>query len=187
MKSCLHAFVLVVLAGASLPATTLVPAEFDQMARESEMIVHGRVLGVQAQLVGPRRTIESLVTLEVVDTMKGTAGAQTVFRIPGGRIGRYRRVMVGAPEFAAGDEVIVFLKGRAPAVPAPYGLSQGVFRIARSGTSAIVTPTVAMEGRLTRGDPARRPLTLPVFAGQVRTALSGDSLPDGRRAIPRPR
>ena len=101
-----------------------VPADFAQMARESELIVRGTVVNVQSQMTGPRQTIESVITLSVADTMKGTAGAQTVFRVPGGQVGRYRRVMIGAPEFTTGDEVILFLKGRAPAIAMPYGLSQ---------------------------------------------------------------
>jgi hypothetical protein len=176
-------------AGASLSATTLVPADFAQMARESELIVHGTVVSVQSQTAGPRRTIESVITLSVADTMKGTAGAQTVFRIPGGRVGRYRRVMVGAPEFQAGDEVILFLKGRAPAIAMPYGLSQGVYRVARRADGAVVTPAVASAaGRVVRGDPSRRPLDPEAFARQVQEALTGAPVqPPVRRAVPRER
>ena len=168
-------------------ATTLVPAEFGQMAREAEVIVHGTVISVEGQL-GPQRQIESLVTLQVADTLKGTPVAQTTFRVPGGRVGRFRRVMVGAPQFAAGDEVILFLKGRAPAIAMPYGLSQGVYRIARLGGAATVTPAVVTGGgRVTRGDPARKPLDPASFARQVQLALDSTAPPDGRRAIPRPR
>ncbi|MNC86826.1 hypothetical protein D3C83_25090 [compost metagenome] len=92
-----------------------------------------------------------------------------VFRVPGGQIGRYRRVMVGAPEFRAGDEVVMFLDGRPPVVPTPFGLSQGVYRVRRSGGSAVVTPAPVLGGgRIVRGDPARRPLSVDAFARQVR-------------------
>jgi hypothetical protein len=176
-------------AGASLSATTLVPADFAQMARESELIVRGTVVSVQSQMAGPRQTIESLITLSVADTMKGTAGTRTVFRVPGGRVGRYRRVMVGAPEFRAGDEVILFLKGRAPAIAMPYGLSQGVYRVARRADAAVVTPAVAAAaGRVVRGDPSRRPLDPAAFARQVQEALTAAPMPlPVRRAVPRDR
>jgi hypothetical protein len=178
------------VAGARLSATTLVPADFAQMARESELIVRGTVVGVQPQMAGPGQTIESLITLSVADTMKGTAGARTVFRIPGGRVGRYRRVMVGAPQFQPGDEVILFLKGRAPAIAMPYGLSQGVYRVARRAGTAVVTPAVtAAAGRVVRGDPARRALDPESFARQVQLALTDGSAgqPPTRRAVPRDR
>ena len=178
-------------AGGSLSATTLVPADFAQMARESELIVRGTVVHVDGQRTGARQTIESVITLRVSDTIKGTAVEETVFRVPGGTVGPYRRVMVGAPAFAVGDEVILFLKGRAPAIAMPYGLSQGVYRVSRSGGTAVVTPAVvAGSGRVTRGDPARRPLDPSAFTRQVQAALAQSAPlpapPDGRRAIPRP-
>ena len=100
--------------------------------------------------------------------------------------GRYRRVMVGTPEFATGDEVILFLKGRAPAIAMPYGLSQGVYRVARTGGTAVVTPVVVTGvGRVVRGDPTRRPLDPAAFARQVQSALTPTAPTDGRRAVPR--
>ena len=195
--------VVFVFVGRALSATTLVPADFTQMARESELIVRGTVVNVQGQTAGPRRAIESVITVYVTDTLKGTTGTTAVFRVPGGRVGAYRRVMVGAPVFAAGDDVILFLKGRAPAIAMPYGLSQGVYRVARQGGGAVVTPAVAAaSGRVVRGDPSRRPLDPAAFAREVQRALGNvvapslDSARDGpervegpnnRRAIPRAR
>src|SRR5678815_476910 len=129
-------------AGGSLSATTLVPADFAQMARESELIVRGTVVQVEGQRTGARQTIESLITLRVSDTIKGTAVEETTFRVPGGKVGPYRRVMVGAPQFSPGDEVILFLRGRAPAIATPYGLSQGVYRVSRTAGTPVVTPAV---------------------------------------------
>jgi hypothetical protein len=176
-------------AGASLSATTLVPADFTQMARESELIVRGTVVRVDAQQMAARQTIESLVTLRVTETLKGAVAEQTVFRVPGGKVGRYRRVMVGAPVFNAGDEVILFLKGHAPAIAMPYGLSQGVYRVARTAGAAVVTPAVVTSGgRVTRGDPSRRALDPAAFAREVQSALTAPAAPsEGRRAVPRPR
>ena len=184
----LMVLIVFVCAANSLSATTLVPAEFAQMAQESELIVHGTVVRVDAQLAGSSRSIESLITLQVSDTLKGTAAEQTVFRVPGGKVGRYRSVMVGAPQFAPGDEVFLFLKGRAPAIAMPYGLSQGVYRVARAGATALVTPVVvAGMSRVVRGDPARRPLDPAAFTKQVQSALTPAAPTDGRRAVPRTR
>jgi hypothetical protein len=181
-----------IAAGGSLSATTLVPADFAQMARESELIVRGTVVRVDSQRTGARQTIESLITLRVSDTIKGSAAEETVFRVPGGKVGPNRRVMVGAPQFSQGDEVILFLKGRAPAIAMPYGLSQGVYRVSRTAGTSVVTPAVvAGAGRVTRGDPARRPIDPLAFTRQVRDALAQSAPlpapPEGRRAIPRPR
>jgi hypothetical protein len=160
-----------VLGAASLSAMVVVPAEFAEMVTASELVVHGRVVDIRAQIVGNRRTIETVVTLSVLDRIKGQPGATVYFRVPGGQIGRYRRFMVGAPEFASGDEVVLFLKGRPPAVPFPFGLSQGVYRVVRdAGGRSLVTPPVVSEapGRVVRGDASRRPLELSAFTRNVR-------------------
>jgi hypothetical protein len=160
-----------VIGAASLSAMVVVPAEFSAMVTTSDLVVHGRVVGTRAQLVGDRRTIETVVTLAVVDAIKGQPGETVYFRVPGGQVGRYRRVMVGAPEFTSGDEVVLFLKGRAPGVPFPFGLSQGVYRVVRdAGGRSLVTPPVISEaaGRVVRGDVSRRPVELAAFTRSVR-------------------
>lgn len=160
----------------SLDATTLLPADFAQMVSDSQLIVHARVVGVEGELIGAQRTIDSRVTVQVLASIKGQSGPELVFRVPGGRVGRYRRIFVGAPTFNAGDEVLLFLKGRPPALAMPYGLSQGVYRVSRTGGSPVVMPVPPIEGvaGTPRGDPVRTPLSLDAFTRQVR-ALAGAS------------
>jgi hypothetical protein len=155
-------------------AMVIVPVDFSEMVASSELVVHGRVVGVRSQITGDRRTIETVVTVSVVDALKGEPGTTVYFRVPGGQVGRYRRVMIGAPQFAEGEEVVLFLRGRPPVVPMPFGLSQGVYRVARgSDGRSMVTPLMIPEapGRIVRGDPARRPLEMSVFARDVRALV----------------
>jgi hypothetical protein len=165
---------LVALIAAPSAATVLLPGDFGEMVGESQTIVHGRVTGVQSIMIDGRRTIERVVTVEVLDALKGTPGRTVAFRTPGGQVGRYRRIMVGAPEFQPGDEVVLFLKGRPPELPRPYGLSQGVYRVARAADGRlVVTQPIPQPGlvaeRVVRGDPARRPLPIDEFSTYVRT------------------
>jgi hypothetical protein len=154
-------------------ATVVLPAAFGTMVAESQTIVHGVVTGVRSQMTSGRRSIESIVTLTVVTRLKGEERAAVVFRLPNGAVGRYRRITVGAPELSPGDEVVIFLEGRSPAMPMPFGLTQGVYRVARAGDGrALVTPLVAGgAGRVVRGDPARRALPLDAFAQRVRAMV----------------
>ena len=158
-------------------ATVLLPADFTTVVMESEMIVHGRVTDVTSMLVGARRTIESFVTVEVIDALKGVSTRSVRFRVPNGQVGRYRRILVGAPEFAEGDEVFVFLNGRAPAVPSLFGLSQGIYRVTRSGQRTVVASPVMARGagaeRVVRGDPARTPIDVDRFVREVRSVMAG--------------
>lgn len=168
-------FLLTAAAGAD--ATVYVPVDFREMVTGSLAIVHGRVVDVTARPVGDRSSVATFVTLDVAQPLKGPLAGDVTFRVPGGQVGRYRRIIVGAPQFSRGDEVIVFLSARGPSVPYLYGLSQGVFRVVRGpGGQAVVTPPAvlargAAPERLVRGDPARRPLPLDAFARQVRAIL----------------
>ena len=173
---------LVVLAmgiTATVNAMVVVPAEFGEMVAASQTIVHGRVIDVQSYETAGRRTIESLVTVQVAEAIKGEpaaagprgAGQVVYFKLPGGQVGRYRRVMVGAPQFARGDEVVLFLKGRSPELPMPFGLTQGVYRVSRDAAGrATVMPMMSVGAdRLVRGDPARNRVDLGAFTTLVRT------------------
>lgn len=162
---------IAMLCSASLDAMVVAPAEFNEMVSASQMIVQGRIVDVRSYETAGRRTIESLVTVQVVSALKGQPGTTAYFKLPGGQVGRYRRVMVGVPQFTPGDEVVLFLKGSAPAVPMPFGLTQGVYRVSRDVSGrALVMPAIAGgAGRVVRGDPARRALELDAFTSMVRT------------------
>jgi hypothetical protein len=173
LKTCLYvaccaASILV----STVSATVLVPADFAEMVAGSQLVVYGRVVDVRSQMVGDRRTIESVVTVSVAQAIKGDPGATVSVRVPGGVVGRYRRFMVGAPSFRPGEEVVLFLSGRPPAIPMPFGLSQGVYRVTRdAGGRGLVAPPPLVEGRVVRGDPARTPLEVSAFVQQVRAAM----------------
>jgi hypothetical protein len=148
---------LVIVAGPAF-ALTLVPVDFTEMVAGSQLIVHGRVIDVRAQMTAGRRTIQSLVTVAVVDAIKGAPAGEITFVVPGGQIGRYRRLVVGAPEFTAGPAVLLFLTARPPELPMPFGISQGVYRVS---------------GGTVRADSLRHPLAVADFVRQVRSAVRG--------------
>jgi hypothetical protein len=167
---------LFVAAAAPVIATVLVPADLHELAREALTIVHGRVVDVRSQWTEGRRRIETVVTLEVRATLKGQPGETVSVRVPGGDMGRYTNVMIGAPRFREGEEVVLFLGGRAPALPHLLGLGQGVYRVIREpGTGrAFVTPpalAASAPGPVVRGDATRRAVGIDEFTRQVKQAL----------------
>ncbi len=168
---------LLVLALASpAAATVFVPADFSEMVTASTFIAHGHVVDVRSDTSADRSRIVTFVTVDVEQSLKGALGGSVMFRVPGGQVGRYRRVVVGAPQFDRGDEVIVFLTGHGPSIPYLFGLSQGVYRVSRvSGRPVVTPPAVLAKGsgaeRVVRGDPARRPRPLDEFAREVRSVL----------------
>ena len=168
----------VIVVTARLEATVLVPASVGELAREAGAIVRGRVIAVEARFTADRRAIETLVTVDVEETLKGSLGSTVQFLAPGGTLGRYRSIFVGAPAFAAGERVVLFLGWNGPSYPYLLGLSQGVFRVQTgSANTLVVVPspvTAPLTGTVSvvRGDPARRPLPLADFEKQVRTIVA---------------
>lgn len=172
--------VLCVLLSVALRATVILPIEFRELVTIAPVIAHGRVVDVRAGWVDGRRSIETFVTVAVSEYLKGDLGESLTLRVPGGQLGRYRTVFVGAPEFQAGDEVVLFLKHAGPSYPYIIGLSQGAFRVvadARTGQRMVTTPVVMGKGgdepeRLVRGDATRRPLPVAAFRDAVRQVLA---------------
>lgn len=163
-------------------ATVLIPMALGELSRDAGAIVRGRIVAVESRWTEDRRGVETRVTLEVESALKGSFGETVTFRVPGGRVGRVRSLVIGAPQFTLEERVIVFLGHRGPSVPHLLGLGQGVFRVTVVGQAQQVTP-VALIGtatpqRLVRGDPARRPRSLEAFEQQVH-ALAHSSAPAG--------
>ena len=161
-------------------ATVLIPADLGELAHDALAIARGRVAAVDAQWTEDRGTIETIVTLEVEGYLKGALGSTVRFRTPGGELGRFRSIVVGAPEFAVGQRIIVFLGARGPSVPHVLGLSQGVFRIARAADNSgwvVMPPTLwpatAGDVRVVRGETSRRPVRLDDFEQRIRVLAGG--------------
>ncbi len=161
---------------ASVPAraTVMVGADLPAVARAARFVARGRVIDAVGRWTADHRTMETLVTLEVDAWLKGALGDTVTFTAPGGRLGRYRSFVVGAPDFEPGDRIVVFLGARGPGVPFLIGLAQGVYRVglAADRSGDVVTPPALLAGgtpaRVVRGDPARRPMAVDAFDALVR-------------------
>ena len=170
--------VMVLWFAQNLRATVLLPAEFREVVAGSQIIVYGRVADVRPEWSDDRTRIDTIVVLEAGTYLKGGPGESVTFRVPGGQIGRYRNVMIGAPHFQAGEEVVLFLSSAGPAVAHVFGLSQGVYRVRldRSGRRMVIPPVLTASSELpqtiVRGDQSRQPLALDAFAASVRTAIA---------------
>jgi hypothetical protein len=153
-------------------ATVVVPADLSELSHDAVAIARGRIVAVEPQWKDGRRGIETLVTLETETYLKGSLGSVVQFRVPGGSLGRFRSIVVGAPQFTIGQRVILFLGSRGPTVPYVLGLSQGVFRLAQSvqGDWMVSPPPIvpALDGPIVRGNLSLRPSPLADFERQVR-------------------
>ena len=168
---------LLLALGAAARATVLVPADLGELASDARAIARGRVVAVDARWTDDRRTIETIVTLDVESYLKGELGSEVRFSVPGGTLGRYRNIVVGAPQFAIGQRAIVFLGARGPSVPYLVGFSQGVFRIvaAADGSPVVMPPPVmpTVSGPIVRGSAARQPAPRAAFERDLRALVAG--------------
>ncbi len=189
-KSPAFAAALCLLAPVLAEATVVLPLDFRQLTSKATAIVRGRVISLTPQWATERHGIETMVTVEVESYLKGDFGPQFTFRVPGGRMGRFRSVTLGAPVFREGEEVILFLGATGPAIPHVVGFNQGVYRItvdrasgARLVTPPILTGDVTTPTLIVRGDPSRRPIPLARFEAQVRSMVSAGAIPREDRPL----
>jgi hypothetical protein len=164
--------------GSALHATVIVPAEFREVVAGSTLIAHGRVIDVEPQWADDRRRIDSLVTVRVISWFKGGSASTLSFVVPGGEIGRYRHVLVGAPVFKPGEEAFLFLKTSGSPLPYVFGLNQGVFRISADdrGVRMVTSPLLLAQSVepeiVRRGAVDRQPLPLDLFGAQIKSVLA---------------
>lgn len=178
-RGCLLILAVLALLPAAPRATVLAPAEFREIVGGSNIIAYGRVLEKVAARSDDRMRIDTLVTFQVGTYLKGGPGETLVFQVPGGEIGRYRNVMVGAPSFEVGEEAVLFLTVRPGARAAIFGLSQGVFRVRvdeRTKRRIVVPPALMARGTtpeaVVRGAVSRQSLPLESFGAQVQAAMT---------------
>lgn len=172
MRAVLITLVLSLIS-ATARATVVLPADLNELSHDAVAIARGRIVATEPQWKEGRRGIETLVTLETETYLKGSLGSVVQFRVPGGTLGRFSSVVVGAPQFTVGQRVILFLGSRGPSIPYVLGLSQGVFRLVQSsqGDWIVTPPPVAatVDGPIVRGTLGLRPASLSDFERQVRT------------------
>ena len=177
-----HVIASVALLAALVPpvsATVLLPGDLGDIARAASAIVRGTVVDVRSEWADNRRRVETIVTVRVSESLKGEMGGLVRVKVPGGVLGRYRSITIGAPSFRLGEEVVLFLGAEPPALPYVIGLGQGVFRVqrdVRTGATSVTPPALlansARTVQVTRGDPSRRAMSVPQFADTVRRVLS---------------
>ncbi len=175
----------VLLGGAVASATVIVPLDFRQAVSESTVIVRGHVTDVRGRTIPTG--VESIVTVAIDRVLKGQADDFVSVHVPGGIVGRYRYVFVGAPTFVVGEQAVFLLKRGSDNALRIVGVSQGVYPIqtlpgASQPTVAPppVAPQTATTGQVVRGDAQRRAMSVPEFESLVRLVMAAQA-PGGQR------
>jgi len=131
----------VIALNATARATTVIPPSFDQLVGQAQVIFQGSVANVRSQWTGEgaNRHIESYVTFQVEETLKGTPGQSYVMRVYGGTVGEDSMGIADAPEFKVGDRDILFVENNGTQAIPLVGIMHGRFKLKRdsSGTETV--------------------------------------------------
>jgi hypothetical protein len=128
----------IALAAAVANSTTLARMSFDELAQKSSAVARLRCQSSKSYWDGGELWTDA--SFEVVERNKGLLGASVTVRMLGGRADGFTSRVDGVPAFRAGEEVYLFLWGKAGELYRVLGWSQGTFRIirdARTGTEKI--------------------------------------------------
>jgi hypothetical protein len=134
-------------------ATALPYKDITQLAREADGIVIGTVRGLQTVVSTPGE-IHTYVSIEPQEVLSGQlAQRQLTLKLLGGFDGQRGLHIVGAPQFQAGERVLLFVQGNGQDLVPFVGWNQGVFRITRDedGTDRVLDAdgqrVVGVQGR----------------------------------------
>ena len=128
----------VVLLTASVPANaaTVEAMTLEEMAQRADFIFVGRAVDSRADWNVQRTRIYTYTTFQVERFIKGGTGGgsgeeQVTLRLWGGELGPMRSIVPGTPQFAPGEEVLLFCVGSGARIPTLLGLALGKFTLTR--------------------------------------------------------
>src|SRR5437868_14117127 len=130
-KQNLLLLVLIAISLASVKATTVVAPTFDQLVQQAELVFQGTVTDVKSvwEGQGGQRHIETYVTFQIGENVKGDAGASYTIRMLGGKVGEDALVVEGAPKFEVGDREILFVEHNYDQFVLLVGIDHGRFHV----------------------------------------------------------
>jgi hypothetical protein len=175
---------LLALAAVPLSASQFVEMPFDQVARESALIVRGDVVNTWSAWDDAHEVIFTYATVRVSRTFGAMTGPDTlVVREVGGTVDGYTQEAIGFPAIRTGENVVLFLSQWEGSTDYRiHAFNQGKFLVRnRGGVEVLVAdPHRQGEARLSAGPRAVRTnaddeagLGMAEFVRMVDDALAG--------------
>ena len=128
--------VVLLTASVSANAATVEAMTLEEMAQRADFIFVGRAVDSRADWNVQRTRIYTYTTFQVKRFIKGGTGGgsgeeQVTLRLWGGELGPMRSIVPGTPQFASGEEVLLFCVGSGARIPTLLGLALGKFTLTR--------------------------------------------------------
>jgi len=114
-----------------VPATMVIPPTFEQLVQQAELIFQGTVTTSRSvwEGEGGDRHIETYVTFQIEDNVKGQAGTSYTIRMLGGTVGDETMEVTDSPKFQVGDRDILFVEHNNDQFVPLVGINHGRFQI----------------------------------------------------------
>jgi len=124
---------LIGIAFTCITATTVIPPTFEQLVQQAELIFQGTVSDVRSvwEGEGAQRHIDTYVTFQIADSVKGNPGASYTIRILGGTVGDETMEVTDTPKFKVGDRDILFVEHNNDQFVPLVGINNGRFHVQR--------------------------------------------------------
>jgi hypothetical protein len=110
-------------------ATVRGPADVESLTAAADAVVHAQVTRRTSAWAPGGGQIFTTVVLKTIEIWKGAAATELTVLVPGGQVGQIAQTVQGVGVFRDGEEVVVFLRRRAPSVFALERLALGKFAV----------------------------------------------------------
>lgn len=119
-------------------ATVVVGQDLADISRQADAVFVGKVATIESRWRDEAaKSIETVVTFTVVETIYGPRTDAVTLRFGGGEVGGLRQVIAGMPQFRVGEEVLLFVTDE-PSISPIVGFHQGCFRVEEYGGERVV-------------------------------------------------
>lgn len=137
-----------VLSGAPIVAraTTMIPLSIEQLTERAQDVVRGQTLSATSAWDGHGRIVTH-ARVQVDESLAGTRTPGDVVDVAtyGGTVDGTSMLVIGAPSFVAGEEVVLFLAPQGALGTGVAELGQGKFEVQRTASGVRLTRH-ALEG-----------------------------------------
>src|SRR6266481_3332522 len=124
---------LIAIGFVRVSATIVVPPTFEQLVQQAELIFQGTVTDVRSvwEGEGAQRHIDTYVTFQIGEYVKGNSGASYTIRLLGGTVGDETMEVTDTPKFKIGDRDILFVEHNNEQFVPLVGINNGRFHVQR--------------------------------------------------------
>jgi hypothetical protein len=157
-----------ILACTAARAATVLGASVEDLALASEAVVRGKVEARSCRWQGGK--IVTDVVIAPTEIWRGVAAERVTVVVPGGEVGRIGQRVSGAPSFAVGEDVVVFLAAAGDGRFRVAGFAQGKYRVDWEAASPDLSDTVVVGGVVRAREQVAGGMSLDELRRRVREA-----------------